>query len=57
MSRYEKSVSSITPDKQRIPCKNNRKKNPDTSITGKEIIQELENPSKRTKEDSIPDVE
>ena len=51
------SVSSVTPDKQRITCNNKRKKTSETLITGKEIIQESDNPSKRAKEDSIPDVE
>ena len=50
-------LSSVTQDQQHIPRNNKRKKTPDTSITGKEIIQEPDNPSKRSKEDSIPDLE
>ena len=57
MSGHGKSLSSVTPDQQRIPLNNKRKKTSDTSITGKEIIQEPYNPSKRAKEDSTPDVE
>ena len=33
------------------------RKTSDTSIKGIEIIQELDNPIKRAKQDSIPDVE
>ena len=57
MSVHGESLSSITPDKRRITRNNKRKKTPDTLIKVKEIIKEPENPSKRTKEDSIPDVE
>ena len=57
ISVHGKSVSSVTPDKQRIPRNNKRKKTSDTSIKVKESIQEPCNPSKGAKEDSIPDVE
>ena len=57
MSRYGEILTSVTPDKQRIPRKNKRKKTPYTYIKGKEVIQEPDNPSKRAKDDSIPDVE
>ena len=57
MSGHEKSVSSVTPDKQHIPRKNKIKKTSETLITGKESIQEPYKPSKREKEDSIPGVE
>ena len=30
---HGESLSSVTPDQKRIPCKNKRKKNSDTSIT------------------------
>ena len=46
MSVHGESVSSVTPDKQRIPRKNKRKKTSDTFIKGKESIQEPDNPSK-----------
>ena len=55
MSGHVKIVSSVAPDKQRIPSKNKIKKTSYTSIKGKESIQEPENPSKRSKEDSIHD--
>ena len=57
MSGHVESVSIATPDKKRIPRKNKRKKTSDTLIEGKESIQESHNQSKRSKEDSIPDVE
>ena len=57
MSVHGESLSSVTIDQQLIPCKNKRKKNSYTYITGKESNQESYNSSKRTKEDSIPNVE
>ena len=57
ISGHGASVSSEPPYKQRIPCKNKRKNTPETSIKGKESIQEPDNPIKRAKEDSISDVE
>ena len=46
MSVHGESVSSVTPDKQRIPRKNKRKKTSDTLIKGKESIQEPDNSRK-----------
>ena len=57
MSGPGSNVSSESPDKQCINCKNERKKTLDNSIKEKESIQELDNPSRREKDDSIPDVE
>ena len=57
MSGHGESVSIVTPDKQRIPRNNKRKKTTDTLITGKESIREIENPKKRAKQDIITDVE
>ena len=51
------SLSSVTSDQQLIPCKNARNKTSDTLIMRKDPIQEPVNPSKRAKEDNIPDVE
>ena len=56
MSGHRESVSSVTSDQQRIPCKNKIMKASDTLITGKETIQEPVNPSKRAKEDTIPNM-
>ena len=56
MSGHVESVSTVTPDKECIPRKNKRKKTSDTLIRRKKSIQEPDNPSKRAKEDSIPDV-
>ena len=49
MSGHGSSVSNESPDKQRIPQNNKRKNNLDTSIKGKESIQETYNQSKRQK--------
>ena len=57
MSGHGASVSSESLDKQRIPRKNKINNTSDTHIKGKYNIQEIDNPSKREKEDSIPDVE
>ena len=57
MSRPGARIMTVLKDKQRTPCKYKRNKTSEFLITGKESIQEPENPSKRTKEDSIPDVE
>ena len=57
MYGHGSSVSSKSPDKQLIPCKNKINNTSDTQIKGKESIQELDNPSKTSKQDSIPDVE
>ena len=57
MSGHRESLPSVTPDQQSVPCKNKRRKNVDNFIKIKETIQEPVNPSKRAKEDTIPDVE
>ena len=57
MSGHRESLSSVTPDKQHIHRKNKINKTSDTLIKGKESIQKPDNPSKRAKEASIPDVE
>ena len=49
MYGYRSSVSGESPGKQRIPRKNKRKNTSDTSITGNDIIQVPDNPSKRQK--------
>ena len=54
MSGYIESLSSVTPDQQRIPRENKRNKTSDTLIMRKETIQEPVNPSKSEKEDTIP---
>ena len=53
---HGESLSIVTPYQQRIPGKNIGKKTSDTLITQKETIQEPVNPSKSSKEDTIPDV-
>ena len=55
ISRHVSSITTVSPDKERIPCKIKRKKMPDILIKGKDSIQEPENPSKRAKVDSIID--
>ena len=55
MSRSRESLTTISPYKQRIPREIKRKKISETLIKGKESIQEINNPSKRAKEDSITD--
>ena len=50
-------LAGITPYTISIPCKNKRRKTPDTSIIRKEPIREPVNPRKREKEDIITDVE
>ena len=57
MSGHRESLSSVTPDQKRIPCKNKRNKTSDTLITRKKTIQEPVNPSKSEKYDTITDVE
>ena len=46
-SLHVEIVSSITHNKQLIPRKKKKKKIPDTSIIGRESIQEPDNPSKK----------
>ena len=55
MSRPGASVTTASPEKQRITCKYKRNKTSENLIKVKESIQEPENPSKRAKEDSITD--
>ena len=57
MYGHRESLSSVTPYKQHIHLKNKINKTSDTLIKGKESIQKTDNPSKRAKEASIPDVE
>ena len=56
MSGPLESVMTETPDKQRIPRKT-KIKTSENLIKGKETTQEPGNPSKTSKEDSIPDEE
>ena len=49
MSGHGTIVSSESPDKQCITCKNKIRNTSDTSIRGKESIQEPDKPSKRSK--------
>ena len=56
MYGHRESLSSITPDKQHIHHKNKINKTSETLIKGKESIQKPDDPSKRAKEASIPDV-
>ena len=57
MSRQGDYLASTTPDNLSIPRKNKRKKPLDTSVIRKETIREPVNPRKRTKEDTVTDVE
>ena len=57
MSVQGDDLASTSPDNLRIPCKNKRKKTPDTSVIRKEPIVVPVNPSKKAKEDTITDVE
>ena len=56
MSRPRASVTTKSPYKQRITCKNKRKTS-ETLIKGKESSQYPDNPGKKAKDDSIPDEE
>ena len=57
MYGHRGSVSGVTSYQQRITSKNKTKKTSDTLITGKDTIQEPVNPSKKAKEDTIPNLE
>ena len=57
MSVQGDDLASTSPDNLRITCKNKRKKTPDTSVIRKEPIVVPVNPSKKSKEDTITDVE
>ena len=49
LSGQGKSLSSVSPDIICIPCKNKRKKTPDTSIIRTQPIKEPANPRKSAK--------
>ena len=49
------SVTTESPNKKRIPCKDKREKTLETLIRVKESIQEPDNPIKWAIEDIIPD--
>ena len=55
MYRHGANITTILPNKERIPCKVKGMNFLETLIKGKESIQELYNPSKTAKEDSIID--
>ena len=55
ISGHGSSVSSESPDKQRITRKNKRKNTSEISIKVRESIQVPDNPSKKAKEDSTSD--
>ena len=49
------SIPTVSPDRDRIPRKNRKKKLSEILITGNEITQETDNPSKKAKVDSSID--
>ena len=55
MSRHGSSITTVSPDKERIPREIKRKKISETLIKVKESILGLYNPNKRKKLDSIFD--
>ena len=55
MSKNGSSITTVSPDKERIPREIKRKKISETLIKVKESIQEPDNPIKRVKEDIIID--
>ena len=55
ISRPGAIITTVSADKESIPCKIKRNKISKTLIKGKESIQEPNKPSKRTKKDSIID--
>ena len=55
MSRPGASITTVFPDKERIPCNIKSKTISENLVKVKEIIQVPDNPSKRAKEDSIID--
>ena len=55
MSIHGASITTVSPDKERIPRKIKRNKVSENLIKVKESIQEPDNPSKRAKVDSIID--
>ena len=52
MSVHGSSITTVSPDKDHISCKDFKDKISETSITVDEITQEPDNPSKKAKEDS-----
>ena len=50
-------LAGIKTDIIRVPRKNKRRKTPDTSIIRKQYIQELVNPIKMEKENTLTDLE
>ena len=52
MSVHGSSITTVLPDRYCIPWKNIKKKLSEISITGNEITQEPDNPSKKSKVDS-----
>ena len=55
--RQGESLVSVTPDQQRIPCKNKINKTPYSSVIRKEPIEDTVNPRKISKEDTVTDLE
>ena len=55
MSVHESSITTVSPDRERIPRKKKKKKPSEISITGNKITQEPDNQSKRAKVDSSID--
>ena len=49
VSRHGVILTTVSPDKERIPRKIKKKKISETLIKGKKSIQEPDNPSKRAK--------
>ena len=57
MSKKGESLEIITPDQQRIPCNNKRKKTLDSSVIRKEPIIDTVNSRKISQEDTVTHVE
>ena len=55
MSVHGASITTISPDRDRIPRKNKKKNLSEILITGNEITQEPDNPNKKAKMDSSID--
>ena len=51
------SLSIVTPDRKLIPCNNKRNKTPNSLFIRKELIGDIANPRKWSKEDIVTDVE
>ena len=54
---YRESLSSVTPDQERIPHRNKWKKTSDILIAWEKHFKEPVNPNKWAQEETIPDVE